>query len=206
MTQKSSLMLDISKLTNIKSGSVFVELDKKFDEIFENYQIILDRAKMTLSLIQRIDFQNGDIKKSEGYFRAAMCEFVSIDEVQEKLCNNKRLKIYDTKHPLLILFKLLRNIEVHLQTRRLSKEEKEVLWGKDRKQITMTIYVPEKIKLEQLQKLRTYKKNFSSTENENTLIDTINWFNKEVSDWGILELVRKAVHEYLEEIRIYNEK
>lgn len=188
---------DISKLKPITHGSIFVRLDKNYDSLLSVFPETLERANMSLHFAQYIGSHKDDIKKAEGYFRASLYEFVSMEEALKRE-SKLNLNIFSTKNPLLILLKLLRNLEVHLKTRKLHKQPRQYLWEDTQEIIDTNILVVDTIELSDLQKLDGYKRHFKY-EDKN-LIQTLDWFNNTVDQWGIIKLMTIGVNEYAYEI------
>ncbi|MCX6073670.1 MAG: hypothetical protein NTY39_05045 [Campylobacterales bacterium] len=188
---------DISKLKPIAHGSIFVRLDKNYDSLLSAFPETLERANMSLHFAQYIGSHKDDIKKAEGYFRASLYEFVSMEEALKRE-SKLNVNIFSTKNPLLILLKLLRNLEVHLKTRKLYEQPRQYLWEYTQEVIDTSILVVDTIELSDIQKLDGYKHYFK--HEDKNLIQTLHWFNNAIDQWGIIQLMTIGVNEYANEI------
>lgn len=141
----------------------------------------------------------------EGCLRAALMEFSSIEDVQlqdynEAELTNKPVKLNDTNHPLLHIFRELRNHEVHLRQSELRAISKDVLWGdvvrpQEATPLTISIWVLDGITVQSFSAL----KNARSYSKEQ-ITKMLNWFNSSQENWGFQELLCLAIEEYCREI------
>lgn len=192
--------INLSKLKPITKGHVFVRLDEN-NNLLSAFPETLERAKMSLYFAQQIGLTKASlpenhIKIFEGYFRASLCEFVSMEDALKRESKNNST-LFSTKHPLLILLKLLRNLEIHLKTRKLSTQPRQYLWEYTQQIIDVDVFIVNEIELSDLKKLDGYEK---FKNEENNLIQTLNWFNNAVKQWGIIEMIIIGVNEYASEI------
>lgn len=196
---KSHKKIDLSKLKPIEYAHFFITLEKsKCEFLLNQFPKTLQRAKMSAHFLQQMGWQD-DIEKAEGYFRASLCELVSMEEIFRKEFSEE-FSIFSTHHPLLILLKLIRNLEVHIKTEKLSKESKQFLWGSPQKNINFDIFVINKISIDDLKQLHGYSK---FKEEEKSLIDTLDWFNMVVFEWGIVEIIFIAIYELIIEMKSF---
>lgn len=196
-----NLKINLAKLKPIINGHFFVRLDENYSNLLSIFPETMERAKMSLYFAQQIGFTKagltkGDIKIFEGYFRASLCEFVSMEDTLRRETKNN-LKLFDTRHPLLILLKLLRNLEIHLKTRKLSTQPKQYLWEYTQQIIDVDVFMVDRIELSDLKKLDGYKR---FKDEETNITKTLDWFNKATEKWGIVEMIIIGVNEYASEI------
>ncbi len=91
--------------------------------------VVLGSGRKTHALYEE---EQQDLR--EGFFRAALTELVSIEDIlhldlSALGISKPSLKLNHTTNPLLHLFRELRNHEIHLQHNSLSAKDKDVLWG-----------------------------------------------------------------------------
>lgn len=197
---KSQQKICLSKLKPIEYAHLFITLEEsKCEFLLNQFPKTLQRAKMSAHFLQQIGWQKDNIQKSEGYFRASLYELISIEEIFSKEFG-KKFSIFSTQHPLLILLKLIRNLEVHIKTEKLAKESKQFSWGNPQKNIDLDIFVINKISIDDLKQLKGYSE---FQEEEKNLIDTLDWFNMVISEWGIVEIIFIAIHELITEIESF---
>ena len=137
----------------------------------------------------------------EGCFRAALTEFVSMEEVQvldykDHGISRTPLKLNETSNPLLHLFRELRNLEVHLRHSELRSVSKDVLWGHmDRPEeataLTISIWILDDVTPRSFGLLRNAKF-YTPAQIE----QMISWLNATQQQWGIQEIFLLAIEDY----------
>ena len=134
--------LDFATLPDIAFGHAFFQLDDEVVRDIARLGRVSARAKNAVRFAywsgasgEMLRCTEGEAQQlREGCFRAALTEFVSIEEVQkldyvEIGIVREPMKLNDTPSPLLHIFRELRNLEVHLRQSGLRKVPKDVLWG-----------------------------------------------------------------------------
>lgn len=180
-------ILNLKDLFEIEYGHVFFRLDESIKDRLIKYPSILTRLENTIYFANQIYYENESQKnRAEGYLRATLCEFVSIEELSH-------IKIFKTKHPLIILLKLLRNINVHIDTHIIDEEPQNVIIF-DKEVNTKMIYI-KNLDIRQLEKTDFVKNNYKSIEDFEIVLS---WFNENSLKWGIKEIILRAVYIYSE--------
>lgn len=137
----------------------------------------------------------------EGCFRAALTEFVSMEEVQsldykDQGLSKTPLKLNDTSDPILHLFREIRNLEVHLQQSELRSVQRDFMWGDidrptEATDISMLIWSLEGVTPQSFGSLRNAK-NYTADQ----IAKMTSWLNTTQKEWGIQELFVLAVENY----------
>jgi hypothetical protein len=106
----------------------------------------------------------------------------------------KALRISDLPNPLLHLMRELRNLEIHLTSSQLSKAKKDVtviLFDTEHQSQT-TIWTVSDLTVEKFQELGYTKKRYSEEE----IREMVTWFNEAQHDWGVNDLLLRAIVEW----------
>jgi hypothetical protein len=137
----------------------------------------------------------------EGLMRAALTEFVSIEDVlqldlQDLGLHQSPLRLNDTDRPLLHIFRELRNHEVHLRHGRLRSISRDVSWGHyDRQEeatpLTIELWLLDGVTAESFGTLRNAR-----AYGEADIRRMVELFNFAQAEWGIQDLFLNAVEEY----------
>lgn len=185
--------INLSDLFYIDQGHILFELNKDIEKKLINYTSILERLKNTLYFANKIRYKNdNDKSRAEGYLRASLCEVISIEEILKNY--DIDLKIYKTKNPLLILLKFLRNIDVHIKTNKIDSLSTDVIFEKNKINFNM-IYIKD-FDIDKVKVTDSFKKYYKSDLDISNLEESINWFQSISKQWGINELILRAVHIY----------
>ena len=138
----------------------------------------------------------------EGFLRAALAEFVSMEETLIRDLDNTNstktaIKINNSSNPLLHILRELRNLEIHLNSSTLSAEQRDFMWkpfGEERN-VTTNVWYIDNLQPSDFLQLRNAR-NYNLTELEMC----INRFLAEQKEWGIQEMIIRGVNSYSEEI------
>jgi hypothetical protein len=187
-------MLD--KIDNNSIRTV-ISLKDKYKQSLKEYPEVLNRFNGINHFINNI--KDGS-SLSESYLRASLSELISVDDILNKIYKIP-FQIYKTKHPLLILLKIIRNLNIHIEPNKISSKDIDVtLYKKD---ITIDIIYISDLTIEMLNKIRTVNKDYKNIKNYNDLKDTLHWFNNLCREIGIREILFKAVDIYIELLNEY---
>lgn len=132
----------------------------------------------------------------EGFLRAALAEFVSMEEtLKSELKLNSARRLYDYPNPLLHIMRELRNIEIHQRTGKLAQRSRDAVFSNTNDQITINIYTIDPITPQQ----------FRNTKNAQYYDDSdidalVAWFNNAQEQWGVAYLLVKAVNTFCNHI------
>jgi hypothetical protein len=144
----------------------------------------------------------------EAFLRASLAEYVSVEDTLKRDLLKLGIKanaieIIDLPNPLLHLMRELRNLEIHLTSSQLSKAEKAVtvtIFDAEHQSET-TIWTVNDLTVEKFQELRFARKRYSKDETEKM----VNWFNEAQYDWGVNDLLFRAIIEWASAIvKTYN--
>lgn len=206
--------LDLSLLVPLDYGHMFFALDAELGRALEQLPKTRDRLENAVKFAWFSACKDPQIPHSgvedagrlrEGFLRAALAELVSAEEVLS-LDLGERVAIGVTKmnslpHPLLHVVRELRNHELHLRQTPLAAFTRERMWGHidrpaDATVLSLTLWQLEGVSVESFSALRNAKR-YSRSQVE----AMIGWFNAQQSEWGVQELVLRAVRIYAEALR-----
>lgn len=194
--------LDFGLLPQLDSYRVFLSLDDEIKTALAKLPETLARAKGACHHCHGVR-SDGAIEAKESALRSALAEFVSMEESLERDVNNARVvaapvKITESQNPLLHSIRELRNLEIHLQTSRLKSVEKPVIYVGDNCQTD--IWVVGDIAESDFMKLRNAKH-----YKRDDVVEMVDWFNWAQKEWGIDQLIYRAIVEYCRMIiKTYN--
>lgn len=203
--------INIYNFPTIDHGHVFVSLNEKVENKLPTFPQTYSRAECAMRFCWFISggedtLFHGDLDRRnrlrEGFLRAALAEFVSMEESLVRDLDNidstkPAIKINNSSNPLLHILRELRNLEIHLNSSTLSAEQRDFMWkpfGEERN-ITTNVWYIDNLQLSDFLKLRNAK-NYSLVELE----VCVNHFLVEQKKWGIIEMIIRGVNSYSEEI------
>jgi len=195
-----SVPINLSKLYEIDRSHMFITLEEPSAEKLEKYPSIIARLKNSLYFIQHGGSHDKD-RINSAFIRSSLCELVSIEDLQREL-GLEVLQLSSTGSPLLCIARELRNLEIHFNASSISSSRKERLWGNIEdpdKAIETNVevnYISD-LTVERFKNLRNYK-NYNPQE----FSEALEWFNTNQKEWGIFELLFRAVNEYAKELSI----
>ena len=138
------------------------------------------------------------IRRREAYFRAALAEFVSIEEaltrdLARKGVSQKAVKIRESTNPLLHLMRLFRHLWIHLTSPRLNSRQVEAAWsGAQPEDFDITVWLVSDLSIKALDGLRDAKR-----YSQDQLEKMVTWFNQAQEKWGASYLLEIAITEYV---------
>ena len=180
-------------------GSALVQLPEELKKKLTRYPATYARAQGAMFFTAKISNEpssddGSDIKNREAFMRAALGEYVSMEEsISYDDPHGQYPKIIDSKNPLLHILKQLRNMQFHLISSPLKAINHNVIWAS--KEFEMQFWYVQDITMTEFDRLRNSNKYSISDKNK-----MINWFNENQRVWGINELILQAVTMYTEEI------
>lgn len=185
--------LDFNLLPQLDSYRVFLSLGDEIKTALAKLPETLARANGACHHCHKVR-SDGPIEAKESALRSALAELVSMEESLGRDLNNAGIgaapvKITESQNPLLHIVRELRNLEIHLQTSRLKSVEKEVTYVGDNYQID--IWVAGDITESGFMKLRNAKR-----YKREDVVKMVDWFNWAQKEWGINQLIYRAVVEY----------
>jgi hypothetical protein len=198
--------LDLAKLPEVRSKRIALSISDDLKERMRVLPRCLDRALNATRFAfwsscganVLICPQRELAGLRDGCFRAALAEFVSIEEVMRLDMDDaggrdRQLRMDETDDPKLHLFRLLRHHEIHLAHSRLSATEKEFLVGE--KSILLPVWSLEEISTQSLMRVRNAKRYTPSD-----IKAMVDWLDVNQRDWGIQHLFLLAVESYCENL------
>lgn len=174
------------------------------------FKNVLERAECALSFTAQFHSENNEIAK-RGLLRAAISEFVSIEEVVkiDLDINNISLSpllIIKTENPLLHIVKQLRNYNIHIGSSVIDyTEETKRTFGTNEQFANKTGYeytdneaIITNLDITEFNKLKDSKHYYMQDK-----INAIKWFNQNQIKWGVDHLIYLATLNYCDRIITY---
>lgn len=203
--------INIHNFPTIDHGHVCASLNKKVQNKLHKFPQTYSRAECAISFCWFIsggkdtlfhDDLNRRNRLREGFLRAALAEFVSMEETLIRDLDNTNstktaIKINNSSNPLLHILRELRNLEIHLNSSTLSADQRDFMWkpfGEERN-VTTNVWYIDNLQPSDFLQLRNAR-NYNLTELEMC----INRFLAEQKEWGIQEMIIRGVNSYSEEI------
>ena len=133
--------INIHNFPTIYHGHVCASLNKKVQNKLHKFPQTYSRAECAMSFCWFIsggkdtlfhDDLNRRNRLREGFLRAALAEFVSMEETLIRDLDNTNstktaIKINNSSNPLLHILRELRNLEIHLNSSTLSAEQRDFM-------------------------------------------------------------------------------
>jgi len=140
--------------------------------------------------------------KAARYFRAALAEYVSIEEAlnRERPLGTPEFNLYSTENPLPHILEQLRHLQVHLTISEMS-DRSVSLWLKNvpgSEPVDVRIWTISNLTDSQLTSLRAFKNGKHYTAAQAT--EMVKWINTRQADFGIHDLVHRGLVEVAERI------
>lgn len=205
--------IDYSKLPDLSSCRLRYAMDEKIFTNLNKMPFVQERALNSIRfcwLMQNIEYYLSIRGKElmsfrQGLLRAALAEFVSIEEILKKeikhsIIQKKVLSIRDSQNPLLHIIRELRNFELHLNSSRMNSNNIIMFWGRKTEpevinETELQVWTIDNLTVEGISELRNYSR-YQKADIEKI----INWFNDAQQKWGVHYLIFLAVELFCEEI------
>jgi hypothetical protein len=197
-------MLDLQQLVRVDRGHVFLRLDKDVEDGLRILPEVRDRLLNALYFCGRIE-SDTENRLRGGYLRAALAELVSVEDTLYRLQRRNELRgevrrLNHSSNPLLHIVRELRNLEIHLRSSTLDSEKRELLWGhvdkpEDATPVSWTIWWLDDLDLQAFEELNNFKR-----YDRAAFAKALAWFDQAQRQWGISELVLRAIKEYAREL------
>jgi hypothetical protein len=197
-------MLDLQQLVRVDRGHVFLRLDKDVEDGLRIFPEVRDRLLNALYFCGCIESDTENRLRS-GYLRAALAELVSVEDTLYRLQRRNELpggvrRLNHSSNPLLHIVRELRNLEIHLRSSTLDSEKRELLWGhvdrpEDATPVSWTIWWLDDLDLQAFEALYNFKR-----YDRAAFAKALAWFDEAQRQWGISELVLRAIKEYAREL------
>lgn len=207
MRSNKPISLDFNLLPDLSSSSAWILLSDELEASITKLPETYDRAESALhfcwSITGALDvYERTDpksIKRREGYLRASLAEFVSMEETLARDLvsigtNSTPIKINHSLNPLLHIIRELRNFEIHLHSASLSSEIREVIFANTNSEID--IWMVGDLLEADFRKLKNAK-----LYNNSDIPKMLDWFSQAQKGWGVHDLVYRSIVIYCEEIK-----
>ena len=200
-------LLDFSLLTSADSHKIFVclpeEIEKAIDVLPETSIRFLAALKFCWYASGTRDVLFADEPKAtrlrEAFLRASLSEFVSTEDTLKRDLEvlgitAVPIKIFDLEHPLVHIMRVLRNLEIHLTSHQLSHSKKDVVmeFSGVKHQTQTTVWTIDELTVERFCQPKGVKSNYSPKDIE----AMVKWFNVSQGDWGVNDLLFRAICEW----------
>jgi hypothetical protein len=197
-------MLDLQQLIRIDRGHVFLRLDEDVEDGLRRFPEVRDRLLNALYFCGCIESDTENRLRS-GYLRAALAELVSVEDALYRLQRRNELprgvhRLHHSSNPLLHIVRELRTLEIHLRSSTLDSEKRELLWGhvdspQDATPVCWTIWWLDDLDLQAFEELSNFKR-----YDRPAFANALAWFDEAQREWGIGELVLRAIKAYAREL------
>ena len=197
-------MLDLQQLVRIDRGHVFLRLDEDVENGLHIFPEVRDRLLNALHFCGHIE-SDTENRLRGGYLRAALAELVSVEDALYRLQRRNALpgevrRLNHSSNPLLHIVRELRNLGIHLRSSTLDSEKRELLWGhvdrpEDATQVSWTLWWLDDLSLQAFEELNNFKR-----YDRTAFAKALAWFDEAQRQWGISELVLRAIKEYAREL------
>lgn len=202
--------LDFARLPTVTSGRTVLRIENdvaagiaRFRRLSARANNALHFAALSVGDATVLHCHESEIQQlREGYLRAALSEFASMEDAQQRDYAEhdvKRvpIKLNSNSNPLLHIFRELRNFEIHLCHSRLRPYPKDILWGKKAIPLTIDVWVVEGVTPDSFSSLNNAR-HYSRQQ----IDQMVSWFNATQAEWGVQQLFLLAVEEYCRELTI----
>mgnify|MGYP001201243798 CR=1 FL=1 len=195
MLAKTKCSLDFNQLPHLSHYTAIFELPVSIASVLQHYPNTYDRALGALYFTLQIGKEStSTIKLRESYMRAAIAEYVSMEEtIDVDAKKTDFYKIVNSKNPLLHIVKQLRNMQIHILTSKLESTTESVTYCGH--EFEMQFWSVQAITPNDFDKLR-YKDRYMLVDK----VKMIEWFNKNQLEWGIQEIILQAILSYAREL------
>jgi hypothetical protein len=189
--------INISLAPVIDRGYVFFALDDTVRDQLSKYPQLLDRIQNSITFLVT---PHRDDRFHGALLRASLTELVSTEDVQRWL-GLPACRLNDSGSPLLSVSRELRNLEVHLSSSTITGEKRDLLWGnaddpENARPVNWEITWIDDLDISKFEKLRGFDKKYDRNEFKQAL----DWFDDVQKEWGIEEIVRRAIHEFAKKL------
>lgn len=193
--------VNIEKLESFLAPGIFVRISPEVEKEIEVFSEVHERIKGCVAFCHQIGqkSEDGNIDKSRKYLRAALAEFVSLEDAAEIDCPQGlatgSLGILSLDDARLHTVRLLRHANVHLSACNIDKTSRSASWeGPDGfVDFDYTVFFIPEIR-ESIVATRQASK-YSPSD----LDEMISWIEKEQMEWGINHLILRSAELYVTE-------
>jgi hypothetical protein len=196
--------LDVCRAPAIDRGHAFLQLEPATANVLQKWPEIHVRLNNALRFACMISGDHQDTFRC-ALIRATLTELVSVEDVQRFLISEKRwmepsVKLDSSRHPLLCIARELRNVEVHVSSSTIAQERRNLLWGRpdapdEALDVNCAVQWIDNLDLNAFKKLKYF-----SRYDESAFDAALKWFNLAQRDWGIVELLYRAISIYGNEL------
>lgn len=199
-------VIDFTDVPDFTYTKAWMSLDDDVIRAMAKVPQTLERARCALHFCYRISNNDGgEAMIRQGYMRASLAEFVGMEETLSRELRQlgitaRSIKANSGRQPLLHIIRELRNFEIHLHSSPLSPLKRSVLWGnyqrpEEAHALDLQLWVIDdltKIQFLQLANARHYR--------PADISQMIAWFNAAQKEWGVHDLIFRAIETFCCEI------
>ena len=192
--------LDHSLVPDLTAGTVIYFLENDLIDGMSRFPETTERAKSAVRFLSgehgSYGTEHEKARSHEAYLRAALAEFVSMEETLPRDLARANIigapiRLTNSPNPLLHIVRELRHLEIHQRTSLMSHFSIKALWGEARKPIDFQVWYIDPITVPAFKRLRNAKY-YSDAD----IADMLNWFEDAQKQWGISEIVLRAIKEF----------
>jgi hypothetical protein len=199
--------INFNLLPEFEFTATFMCLPQNLEGALVRFPETLERIESSLMFCSKLTYCDPKQDRRAGmkagrYFRAALAEYVSIEEAfnRERPSDTSEFNLDSTENPLPHILEQLRHLQVHLTTSEMS-DRRVSLWLKNvpgSKPVDIRIWTISDLTDSQLTSLHAFKNEKHYTATQAT--EMVNWLNARQTDFGIHDLVHRGLVEIAERI------
>jgi hypothetical protein len=190
-------VVDMAQLVPFRAPGIFMRMDPDLEARICSFPQIAERIESCIRFcyqITRGDLGNGGVADRQKYLRAALAEYVSIEEVAQGDLGRDSPKIVQTDDPRLHVLRLLRHANVHSTPARIETFSRRAIWPGPDRDVEFD-YVGYRIP-DLNAEIRKTKQ--SRCYSDTDLEAMISWLDRDQSEWGIQNTIVRAAERYVE--------
>jgi hypothetical protein len=191
--------IDKNTLLPFEAPSVFMKIEPQLSYWLKSYLQTNERVSSCVRFCYNIahgDFDDSDEFERRKYLRAALSEFVSIEEVIKDDFDGPMPKILSLNDGRLHVLRLLRHANTHGAATNIRKFTRRVVWpGPDEEiEFDYTGYCVVKVENE------IKKSDQWSKYSESDFRAMVSWLEEDQENWGIQNSIVRAAEEYVRQL------
>lgn len=202
--------IDFADQPDFSRTKALVQLDTPVADAMRNFPLTAERALCAVHFCGRISSEMNYINVEtivlrRGYMRASLAEFVGMEEALKRDLLQRQIAAAPIQansgtRPLLHIIRELRNFELHLHSSPLTDQIREVIWaGPSSTGTGMPFeyqgWIIDDLTERQFRQLRNAKH-----YRDDDIRQLIAWFNVAQREWGIHDLLLRAIETFCSDI------
>lgn len=195
--------LDFALLPSADTITIVHGLGSELHDALSTIPQTRNRAKCAIAFATDMKDDKLHLWMREGYLRAALAEFVSMEEaLKREVQEADWRRANHSANPLLHIIRELRNLEVHLRSGPMSSARKAFMC-EDRTMpdgwhhLDLTVWSIQRVTVQEFTQLVNAKR-----YNQSDIASMLDWFNDAQQQCGVGELVEQATKTFASEIAV----